>query len=93
MSHFYDGKDLEEELSRVSCPDDDFSFEDLFEYEPPGSDLPAGDQGLSAAVWSPQLTPPCLWAVRCLLWRVACRLVLNERVDQKVGQLLKSVVV
>ncbi|XP_017274600.1 nuclear factor of activated T-cells, cytoplasmic 2 isoform X1 [Kryptolebias marmoratus] len=44
MSSFYDGKDLEEELSRVSCPDEDLSFEYLFEYEPPCSDFPGGDQ-------------------------------------------------
>lgn len=38
---FYDEKDLEEELSRVGCPDEDLDFEYLFEYEPPfGKDDP-----------------------------------------------------
>ncbi|XP_033826077.1 nuclear factor of activated T-cells, cytoplasmic 2 isoform X2 [Periophthalmus magnuspinnatus] len=38
MSAFYDQKDLEEDLSRVNCPEDDFQFEDLFEYEAPCSE-------------------------------------------------------
>jgi len=49
MTSFYDDKDLEEELSRVNCPDEDLEFEYLFEYEPPCSDFAAGDQGLSGA--------------------------------------------
>ncbi|XP_049922151.1 nuclear factor of activated T-cells, cytoplasmic 2 isoform X2 [Epinephelus moara] len=44
MTSFYDEKDLEEELSRVNCPDEDLEFEYLFEYEPPCSDFAAGDQ-------------------------------------------------
>ncbi|XP_074538113.1 nuclear factor of activated T-cells, cytoplasmic 2 isoform X1 [Halichoeres trimaculatus] len=44
MTSFYDEKDLEEELSRVNCPDEDLEFEYLFEYEPPGSDFAGGDQ-------------------------------------------------
>ncbi|KAM3871864.1 nuclear factor of activated T-cells, cytoplasmic 2 [Diretmus argenteus] len=44
MTSFYDEKDLEEELSRVNCPDEDLEFEFLFEYEPPCSDFPGGDQ-------------------------------------------------
>lgn len=64
MSSFYDGKDLEEELSRVSCPDDDLSFEYLFEYEPPCSDFPGGDQGLSVAARHLSLPPPLrVWVV------------------------------
>lgn len=47
MTSFYDDKDLEEELGLVNCPDGDLKFEDLFEYEPPCSDFPGGDQGLS----------------------------------------------
>lgn len=47
MTSFYDEKDLEEELSRVSCPDEDLEFEYLFEYEPPCSDVAGGGQGLS----------------------------------------------
>lgn len=40
MSTFYHEKDLEDELSGVNCPGDDFQFEYLFEYEPPcSSDL------------------------------------------------------
>lgn len=58
MSSFYDEKDLEEELSRVSYPDEDLEFEYLFEYEPPCSDFAGGNQGLSAAFfWQPELTP------------------------------------
>ncbi|CAL1606344.1 unnamed protein product [Knipowitschia caucasica] len=38
MSAFYEHKDLEEDLSGANCPEDDFQFEDLFEYEAPGSD-------------------------------------------------------
>lgn len=53
MTSFYDEKDLEEELSRVSCPDEDLEFEYLFEYEPPCSDFAGGDQGLSDAFWQP----------------------------------------
>lgn len=49
MTSFYDEKDLEEELSRVNCPDEDLQFEYLFEYEPPCSDFAGGDQGLSDA--------------------------------------------
>ncbi|KAM8864459.1 nuclear factor of activated T-cells, cytoplasmic 2 isoform 2-T2 [Spinachia spinachia] len=44
MTSFYDDKDLEEELSRVHCLDEDLEFEYLFEYEPPCSDFAAGDQ-------------------------------------------------
>lgn len=44
MSSFYDEKDLVEELSRASCPDEDLQFEYLFEYEPPCSDFAGGDQ-------------------------------------------------
>ncbi|TMS16072.1 Nuclear factor of activated T-cells, cytoplasmic 2 [Larimichthys crocea] len=44
MTSFYDEKDLEEELSRVNCPDEDLQFEYLFEYEPPCSDFAGGDQ-------------------------------------------------
>ncbi|XP_029911346.1 nuclear factor of activated T-cells, cytoplasmic 2 isoform X2 [Myripristis murdjan] len=44
MTSFYDVKDLEEELSRVNCPDEDLEFEYLFEYEPPCSDFTGGDQ-------------------------------------------------
>nr|XP_020474677.1 nuclear factor of activated T-cells, cytoplasmic 2 isoform X2 [Monopterus albus] len=44
MSSFYNEKDLEEELSRVSCPDDDLEFDYLFEYEPPCSDFAGGHQ-------------------------------------------------
>lgn len=49
MTSFYDEKDLEEDLSRVNCPDEDLEFEYLFEYEPPCSDFAPGDQGLSGA--------------------------------------------
>lgn len=49
MTSFYDEKDLEEELSRVNCPDEDLEFEYLFEYEPPCSDFAGGDQGLFEA--------------------------------------------
>lgn len=44
MSSFYDEKELEEELSRASCPDGDLEFEFLFEYEPPCSDFAGGNQ-------------------------------------------------
>ncbi|XP_040049815.2 nuclear factor of activated T-cells, cytoplasmic 2 isoform X2 [Gasterosteus aculeatus] len=44
MTSFYDDKDLEEELSRVNCLDEDLEFEYLFEYEPPCSDFAAGYQ-------------------------------------------------
>ncbi|KAF7669482.1 hypothetical protein LDENG_00189620 [Lucifuga dentata] len=44
MSNFYDERDLEEELSRVNCPDEDLEFEYLFEYEPPYSDFAGGNQ-------------------------------------------------
>ncbi|KAM6982098.1 nuclear factor of activated T-cells, cytoplasmic 2 isoform 2-T2 [Tautogolabrus adspersus] len=44
MTSFYDEKDLEEELSRVNCPDEDLQFEYLFEYEPPCSDFSGGNQ-------------------------------------------------
>ncbi|XP_024147928.1 nuclear factor of activated T-cells, cytoplasmic 2 isoform X1 [Oryzias melastigma] len=45
MTSFYDGKDLEGELSGLGGPDDDLRFEYLFEYEPPcAGDFPAGDQ-------------------------------------------------
>lgn len=54
MTSFYDEKDLEEELSRVNCPDEDLEFEYLFEYEPPCSDFAGGDQGLSDASWRPE---------------------------------------
>lgn len=47
MTSFYDDKDLEEELSRVNCLDEDLEFEYLFEYEPPCSDFAAGYQGWS----------------------------------------------
>lgn len=47
MTSFYDEKDLEEELSRVNCPDEDLEFAYLFEYEPPCSDVAGGGQGLS----------------------------------------------
>lgn len=52
MSSFYDEKDLVEELSRASCPDEDLQFEYLFEYEPPCSDFAEGDQGLSDGYFS-----------------------------------------
>ncbi|KAM4571314.1 nuclear factor of activated T-cells, cytoplasmic 2 [Fundulus diaphanus] len=51
MTSFYDERDLEEDLSRASCPDEDLQFEYLFEYEPPCSDFAGGDQddpGLAA---------------------------------------------
>ncbi|XP_041655656.1 nuclear factor of activated T-cells, cytoplasmic 2 isoform X2 [Cheilinus undulatus] len=51
MTSFYDEKDLEEELSRVNCPEDDLQFEYLFEYEPPCSDFAGGNQGWSEAFW------------------------------------------
>lgn len=54
MTSFYDEKDLEEELSRVGCPDEDLDFEYLFEYEPPGSDVAGPGQGLSDAFWQPE---------------------------------------
>ncbi|TNM86673.1 hypothetical protein fugu_006903 [Takifugu bimaculatus] len=44
MTTFYDQKDLEEDLSRVGCPDEDLDFEYLFEYEPPCSDVAGGGQ-------------------------------------------------
>ncbi|XP_034029281.1 nuclear factor of activated T-cells, cytoplasmic 2 isoform X2 [Thalassophryne amazonica] len=37
MTSFYDENGLEEELSRIGCPDEDLEFEYLFEYEPPDS--------------------------------------------------------
>lgn len=49
MSTYYDQKDLEEELSRVGCPDEDLDFEYLFEYEQPCSDVAGASQGLSDA--------------------------------------------
>lgn len=49
MSNFYD-EDLEEELSRVNCPDEDLEFEYLFEYEQPYNDF-AGGQGLCECLW------------------------------------------
>lgn len=49
MTTFYDQKDLEEDLSRVGCPDEDLDFEYLFEYEPPCSDVAGGGEGLSDA--------------------------------------------
>ncbi|XP_068185454.1 nuclear factor of activated T-cells, cytoplasmic 2 isoform X2 [Antennarius striatus] len=52
MTSFYDERDVEEELSRVGCPDDDLPFEYLFEYEPPCGDQ--DDPGLlSHKVLSP----------------------------------------
>lgn len=69
MTSFYDDKDLVEELSRVSCPDEDLQFEYLFEYEPPCSDFAGGDQGLTETFFILQqskLTSVCLSAV-CLL--------------------------
>ncbi|XP_047426556.1 nuclear factor of activated T-cells, cytoplasmic 2 isoform X3 [Mugil cephalus] len=44
MTSFYVENDLEEELSRVNCPDEDLEFEYLFEYEPPCSDFAGGNQ-------------------------------------------------
>ncbi|KAM9342121.1 nuclear factor of activated T-cells, cytoplasmic 2 isoform 2-T2 [Pholidichthys leucotaenia] len=44
MTSYYDEKDLEEELSGVSCPEEDLQFEYLFEYEPPCSDFVEGRQ-------------------------------------------------
>ncbi|XP_076022855.1 nuclear factor of activated T-cells, cytoplasmic 2 isoform X2 [Genypterus blacodes] len=41
MSNFYD-EDLEEELSRVNCPDEDLQFEYLFEFEQPYNDFAGG---------------------------------------------------
>ncbi|CAG6021908.1 nuclear factor of activated T-cells, cytoplasmic 2 isoform 2-T2 [Menidia menidia] len=41
---FYDEKDLEEELSRVNCPDEDLEFNYLFEYEPPCANFVGGYQ-------------------------------------------------
>lgn len=52
MSTFYDQKDLEEELSRVGCNDEDLDFEYLFEYEQPCSDVAGGSEGLSDALLS-----------------------------------------
>lgn len=63
MTSFYDEKDLEEELSRVNCPDEDLEFEYLFEYETPGSDFAAGDQGLSEAFRRPGSTPLALLVI------------------------------
>ncbi|XP_072304952.1 nuclear factor of activated T-cells, cytoplasmic 2 isoform X2 [Eucyclogobius newberryi] len=40
MSAFYEHKELEDDLRRADCPEDDFQFEDLFEYEAPRSDAP-----------------------------------------------------
>lgn len=45
MTSFYE-KELEEELSQVNCQDE-LEFDYLFEYEPPCSDFPGGNQGLS----------------------------------------------
>lgn len=46
MSSLYDQNRLEEELSRVNCPDEDLDFEYLFEYEAPyGSEAEGGRQG------------------------------------------------
>ncbi|XP_029012799.1 nuclear factor of activated T-cells, cytoplasmic 2 isoform X2 [Betta splendens] len=39
MTNFYDEKDLEEDLGRVNCPDEDLEFDYLFEYEPSCSDF------------------------------------------------------
>ncbi|MED6289462.1 hypothetical protein CHARACLAT_002984 [Characodon lateralis] len=39
MTSFYDEKDLEEDLRRANCPDEDLQFDYLFEYEPPCSDF------------------------------------------------------
>lgn len=48
MTSFYNDKELEDELRRINCPDDDLQFEDLFNYEPACSDFAGGgDQGLS----------------------------------------------
>lgn len=67
MTSFYDEKDLEEELSRVNCPDEDLQFEYLFEYEPPCSDFAGGDQGLSDAFCvCGELTPLCFCRLRVL---------------------------
>ncbi|KAM7405246.1 hypothetical protein PAMP_012522 [Pampus punctatissimus] len=44
MTSFYDEKDLEEDLIRVNCPDEDLEFEYLFEYEPPCTDFAGGHQ-------------------------------------------------
>lgn len=52
MTAFYDQKDLEEELSRVGCNDEDLDFEYLFEYEQPCSDVAGGSRGLSDAFLS-----------------------------------------
>lgn len=49
MTTFCDQTNLEEELSRVGCSDEDLDFEYLFEYEPPCSDAADGGQGLSDA--------------------------------------------
>ncbi|XP_030590313.1 nuclear factor of activated T-cells, cytoplasmic 2 isoform X3 [Archocentrus centrarchus] len=57
MTSFYDEKDLVEELSRVSCPDEDLQFEYLFEYEPPCSDFAGGDQDDSSLVPPKVLSP------------------------------------
>lgn len=49
MTSFYDERELEEELSRVNCPDEDLQFEYLFEYELPCSDFTKRDEGLCHA--------------------------------------------
>ncbi|XP_056279560.1 nuclear factor of activated T-cells, cytoplasmic 2 isoform X1 [Pseudoliparis swirei] len=59
MTSFYDDKDLEEELSRVNCPDEDLEFEYLFEYEPPCSDFAAGDQDDPNLAAHKVLSPEC----------------------------------
>lgn len=72
MTTFYDENDLEEELRRVNCPDEDLEFDYLFEYEPPCNDFAGGgDQGLSGAFWQPsRLLSPVL---------VICYLKFNKR--------------
>lgn len=76
MTSFYDEKDLEEELSRVNCPDEDLEFEYLFEYEPPCSDFAGGDQGLSDAFWHPELT--------YLPLLIICWLKINASFDHEI---------
>lgn len=67
MTSFYDEKDLEEELSRVSCPDEDLEFEYLFEYGLPCSDVAGGGQGLSDAFLAAQVDS-CLRLSVGYLW-------------------------
>lgn len=76
MTSFYDEKDLEEELSRVSCPDEDLEFDYLFEYEPPCSDVAGGGQGLS-----------CVGGLGFCVFKSMCPaafILVNEKLKQEV---------